>query len=208
MADAVGVGLEAHGLAHLVGPGDVLGPGLDVRQDLAGGGLQVRKAQLGQVPLDGLLLAVDVRVGSPQAGRDLPDARDDVLGLQGLVAAAVGAGRGEHVSVLLQVDRGPEQVVPDRKPEGPVAPELRLHAPLHGGGPGVNVHLGRAALAPGARWGRGRKKAPKQNSRLQRQARRLSRLLRRLSSSSWATVFRTSGQAVPRGKQKQKATAK
>ena len=131
-------------------PGMFLARASDVRQDLAGGGLQVCKAQLGQVPLDGLLLAVDVRVGCPQAGRDLPDARDDVLGLQGLVAAAVGAGRGEHVSVLLQVDRGPEQVVPDRKPEGPVAPELRLHAPLRGGGPGVNVHLGRAALAPGS----------------------------------------------------------
>ena len=75
------MGLEAHGLAHLVGPGDVRGPGFDVGQDLAGGGLQVREAQLGQIPADQLLPAIDVRVSAVQAAGELLGARDDLLRL-------------------------------------------------------------------------------------------------------------------------------
>ena len=90
-----------------------------------------------------------------------------------------------HEGVLLGVDHGPEDVVPEGEGEGPVSAELGLHSTLHGGRPVVDGYLGR----------------------------RLGFLALLLAGGSFrfsaaVLVFWTSGQAVPCLKQKQKAVAK
>ena len=52
-----------------------------------------------------------------------------------------------HEGVLLGVDHGPEDVVPEGEGEGPVSAELGLHSTLHGGRPVVDAHLGRRRVS-------------------------------------------------------------
>ena len=57
-------------------------------------------------------------------------------------AWVVGVGDRIHVGILLQVDLGAEDVVPQSEEEHPIALELRLAAPGHGECPVFGAHLG------------------------------------------------------------------
>ena len=149
-----------HGLADLMGARDGFGSGFDVAQDFSGGLPQSRHVpQFCHVPVHSFELPGDVQILS------------SCQGLQELVGAithfftakhpgpawVVVVGNRIHVGILLQVDLGAEDVVPQSEEEHPIALELRLAAPGHGECPVFGAHLGSVRVGTQAPvGGRGR----------------------------------------------------
>ena len=108
------------------------------------------EAYLAQVSADGPPLVVDVQVlPFDQLCLDLLRAVQDLLVGQ-CSASVVLVGDAVHEGVLLHVDHGPEQVVPQGEAEAPVPPELGLGSSLHGRCPCVDFHLGGLRVASAA----------------------------------------------------------
>ena len=145
ISHSVGMCLMPHSFADLMGPRDSAGSGFDIAQDLSGGCSHARHMpQFGHVSLHGFEFAGDVQVlSSCQGLQELLGAFAHFLTAKHPGPAwVVVVGDRIDVGILLQVDLGAKDVVPQSEEEHPVALELRLAAPGHGERPIFRANLG------------------------------------------------------------------